>query len=133
MRRRARAGACTPLLLRLRSMAGTADDDLSVLEEDSEQLEREACGSTEASIKRPISVLLRINANSKKSLADRQLTKNDEIAGVKLLVMERAGRPRRRGTFREHELQLRVVPQVPLGAANALGDERWRGLVACAS
>ena len=65
------------------------DDDLSALLEESEQLERETWGSTEASIERPISVLVRINANSRKSLGDRQLTKSDEIAGVKLL--ERLG------------------------------------------
>eukprot|EP00750_Incisomonas_marina_P014531 INCI17681.4.p1 GENE.INCI17681.4~~INCI17681.4.p1 ORF type:complete len:826 (-),score=146.08 INCI17681.4:514-2895(-) len=72
-------------------MAGAhaADDDLNALLEDSEQLERETCGSTEASVERPISVLVRVHANSRKSLADRQLTKNDEIAGVKLL--ERLG------------------------------------------
>lgn len=67
----------------------TADDDLSALLEDSEQLERETCGSTEAALERPISVLARINTNSKKYLPDRQLTKNDEIAGIKLL--ERLG------------------------------------------
>jgi hypothetical protein len=71
------------------SGADAADDDLAALVEDSEQLERETCGTTEASLERPTSVLLSINANSRKALPERQLTKSDEIDGVKL--MERLG------------------------------------------